>query len=161
MVTVSAKYPHDMSEDEIQTYVRLYSEAIVKSQANLNAVVWAAPLIQLGQMELQNRQFTRNAQETRKVAYTSLVFAAFSTLLSLGAMWFAIDASRSSSRWEQRQLELLGSVSAHIQAIDKSSAQVAPAILSMEEALTKAEESKKASAPSGAVKNGLERPRDR
>jgi hypothetical protein len=149
VVTVNTKYPHDMADEEIQTYIRTYSESIVKSQANLNAVLWAAPLIQLGHMELQNRQFRRNAREIRRTTYASLGLAALSLFVATAALWFALDASRTSDRWEDQQLALLESLGDQLKSIQASTGDVAVAITSLESTMQQAAKDAKsrASAP--------------
>ena len=100
MAKITSKYPYGDDDKTIQELISGYSKEIYESRANINTLIGAVPLLQLGLSELQAREIKRTTRWTVCIAILSL-FVAFSALV------VSYTSIRSSNRWEKSQLELL------------------------------------------------------
>ena len=73
--TVSADFPHNFSDQQIQETIRDYMTRIAVSGSQENVVIQCYPLIALGQAELQKRQNDRLTRITLIVSFVSLIVA--------------------------------------------------------------------------------------
>lgn len=124
MSEIPQGYPNSCKSNEIKSAVRTFTEelnsiGLEKSASipQINKRSQLVALIQLGLSELQNRQ-------TKWITW----FAAFATILSLivagSALYVSLTVSKSSARWENEQLEILGTINNNIRSssvnIDKT-----------------------------------------
>ncbi len=100
MTNIDNRYPHGMKNNEIEDVIKEYSEIIVGSDPSMNTVLQYAPLIQLGQNELQRRQ-------TKIITWLSIAVSIFSLFIAGLALFVSYTSSASSTRWEKNQLSLL------------------------------------------------------
>ena len=99
---VPEDYPFGLSDSELQAEI----SKVTGRLAGGDTVRWA-PLLQLGQSELQNRRSNRETRlsnmTSRRIACAALVVSIFSLVFTGVAAYFAHDAARTSARWEIRQ----------------------------------------------------------
>ncbi len=100
MAIMYENYPSGLKDEQIESLVKEYSEAIYNHRAKLNVVLQYSPLIQLGQYELMKRQNQRVTRLTTTVSTVSLVIAVI-------ALWMSWLNTQSSDAWEKNQVALL------------------------------------------------------
>jgi cell division protein FtsL len=108
---VSKEFPHNMSDEQIGEAIKLYMDKIIQSGSQENIVIQCYPLVALGQHELEKRQTNRLTRFTSWISYVSIFIA-------IVALAISIINTRSSSRWEQRQIESLATLQTKIDAMN-------------------------------------------
>ncbi len=108
MATIPANYPYGSTDEQIQQAVKELSDDIVNSAANINTVLQLAPLVQLGQNELQKRVAEKSAKTAEKAERIAIGIAAFSIILSFVAIGFSYASFKSDENWQKEETRLLG-----------------------------------------------------
>ena len=153
MVEINQKYPHGLPDADIERYIQGYAEEIFDKRGDINTVMWAAPMIHLGRAELQSRGIERGTRFTKLVSYSSIVVA-------LVALAISIINSRSSSRWEERQLQLLATLERRLGSLDASTQKNARELENLAAAVERARQAVTAElAKRDAANKSLERTR--
>lgn len=114
MATIPTNYPYESTDEQIQQAVKELSDDIVKSGANVNTVLQLAPLVQLGQNELQKRILEKAAKTAEKAEKTAIGIAAFSIIISFIAIGFSYVSFRSDENWQKEETRLLGEIEQEI-----------------------------------------------
>ena len=114
MATIPTNYPYESTDEQIQQAVKELSDDIVKSEANVNTVLQLAPLVQLGQNELQKRILEKSAKTAEKAEKTAIGIAGFSVVLSLVAIWFSYLSFKTDDNWQKEETRLLGVIGQEI-----------------------------------------------
>ena len=97
------KYPHGLGDDELNSAVKQYADAIFQQKGEINTVLRFSPLIQIGISEIQARQVLKVMKRSLAIGFVSFV-------ISVLAITMVIASLRSSVRWEKNQLRLLESL---------------------------------------------------
>ncbi|MCX6747760.1 MAG: hypothetical protein NTW98_02320 [Candidatus Nomurabacteria bacterium] len=115
MANIPTNYPSGSTDEQIQQAVKELSEDIMKSQANINTVLAFAPLIQLGQNEIQKRILEKSVKTAHKSERTAIVVASFSIVLSLIAIFFSYLSFASDEKWQKDETRLLNEINNSLQ----------------------------------------------
>ena len=105
-------YPHGYTDKEISSKLREYANEIAGSGGNVNNVLRLAPLIVIGQTELQSRQ-------TSRVTRISVGLGILSIVIALLALWVSIVNSRTDANWQREQSVLLRAIDQDLQNLQK------------------------------------------
>ncbi len=73
-----------------------------------------APLVQLGQNELQKRIVEKAAKNSEKAERVAIGIATFSIFLSFVAIGFSYVSFRSDENWQKEETRLLGEIEQEI-----------------------------------------------
>lgn len=103
MIKPNSDYPHGLKDKEIEDGIKYFYNEMYKSKTNINKVLLFTPMIQLGQNELQSRH-------TKRITRLSLGIGILSLLIAALALYVSSYSSKSSTRWESKQIELLDSI---------------------------------------------------
>lgn len=114
MATIPTNYPGGSTDEQIQQAIKELSEDIVKSSANINTVLQVAPLVQLGQNELQKRIVEKSSKTADKAERIAIGIASFSIILSLVAIGFSYVSFKSDENWQKEEARLLGEIEKEI-----------------------------------------------
>jgi len=98
--TIAENYPYGMPNSEIEKDIQEYSREINLNKGRPEVSACYAPLVQLGQAELQLRL-------AKKTFWISIFIGCFSLIVSCVALGLAYSANHSSDEWETRQIQLL------------------------------------------------------
>ncbi len=102
--TIAENYPYGMSNYEIEMDIQAFSREINANAGKPTVSACYAPLIQLGQSELQFRL-------AKKTFWISLLIGLLSLTISCVALGLAYNANHSSDEWEKNQIALLKTIS--------------------------------------------------
>lgn len=98
-----SKVSTGLSDDELNSAVKQYADAIFQQKGDINTVLRFSPLIQIGISEIQARQVLKVMKRSLAIGFVSFV-------ISVLAITMVIASLRSSVRWEKNQLRLLESL---------------------------------------------------
>ena len=96
-------YPYGCDDKRISSILREYANEIVASDGNVNKVLQLAPLIVIGQAELQGRQ-------TSRISRISVGLGVLSIVIAVVALWVSIANSRTDASWRTSQSEVLKTI---------------------------------------------------
>ncbi|SPJ34971.1 hypothetical protein [Kushneria phyllosphaerae] len=102
--TIAKNYPYGMSNSEIEKDIQDFFREINVNAGRPTVSACYAPLIQLGQSELQFRL-------AKKTFWISLLIGLLSLTISCVALGLAYNANHSSDEWEKNQIALLKTIS--------------------------------------------------
>ncbi|MGR0278514.1 hypothetical protein ACUM5Y_05605 [Marinomonas dokdonensis] len=102
--TIAENYPYGMTNSEIEKDIQAFSREINVKAGKPTVSACYAPLIQLGQSELQFRL-------AKKTFWISLLIGLLSLTISCVALGLAYNANHSSDEWEKSQIDLLKIIS--------------------------------------------------
>ena len=125
-------YPYGCGDQQISLMLREYADEISASGGNVNKVLQLAPLIVIGQAELQGRQ-------TRRVTRISLGLGILSVVIALVALWVSLSNSRTDATWQASQSEWLNTIHRDLQADYELRAMQLELLRSIDGSLKKAE----------------------
>jgi hypothetical protein len=108
--TIDENYPYGLSNRVIEKDIQEYSRAINTNRGRSTVSACYAPLIQLGQAELQLRL-------AKKIFWISIFLGCFSLIISFVALGLAYSANHSSDEWESDQIFLLGSINKNLEGL--------------------------------------------
>lgn len=107
-------YPSGKTDEEIQQMVKEFTNDIAISAGNINAILQLAPLIQLGQNEIQKRIVEKSAKTADKAQRNAMYIAGFSVILSFVAIGFSYAAFKSDENWQKEETQLLNEIKQEI-----------------------------------------------
>lgn len=108
--TIAEDYPYGLSNKVIESDIQAYSREINLNKGKPTVSACYAPLIQLGQAEIQLRLARRTLWISISIGFLSLV-------ISCVALGLAYSNNHSSSEWEERQIELLKDLNVSIEKL--------------------------------------------
>lgn len=126
-------YPYGCGDQQIALMLREYADEIAASGGNVNKVLQLAPLIVIGQSELQGRQ-------TSRVTRISFGLGVLSVVIALVALWVSIANSRTDANWQASQSEGLKTIHRDLQAGYDLQTMQLELLRSINDHLNKAEE---------------------
>ena len=114
MSTPAHQFPYECTDDELKATINKYAAPLQGPIQSAADVTRLAPLVQLGLNEQQNRATRRANEKAEQIAEqavliskVTLVVAVVSLLFTMMAAYYAWQATRSSDRWEARQVQQL------------------------------------------------------
>lgn len=108
--TIAENYPYGLSNKDIESDIQAYSREINLNKGRPTISACYAPLIQLGQAEIQLRL-------ARKTLWISITIGFLSLVISCVALGLAYGANYSSGEWEERQIDLLKDLNLNIEKL--------------------------------------------
>ncbi|WP_417533147.1 hypothetical protein [Marinobacterium stanieri] len=108
--TIAENYPYGLSNKDIESDIQSYSREINLNKGKPTVSACYAPLIQLGQAEIQLRL-------ARKTLWISISIGFLSLIISCVALGLSYSANHSSSEWEERQIDLLKDLNLNIEQL--------------------------------------------
>ena len=114
MAEILNNYPTGCTEEQINQIVKELSSSIVTSGGNINSVMQLAPLVQLGQNELQKRIIEKSVRNSERAANIAVGLSIFSVLLTLVAIGLAYLSFQSDEDWKKEETQLLTSINKNL-----------------------------------------------
>ena len=105
-------YPYKLSKHKLKAEIQRYCEEM-STNNNINTVMQASSLAQLGNNELQSRISSR-------VTLLSILASILSLFIAGAALYFSLGSSDSSKAWESAQLDRLQSINNDINELSKN-----------------------------------------